>query len=239
MKVHPVIRERVLPAVAAGGVVAVLAVGAWQGYTVLVNRPVKHIVFHGDVSRLPAAVLDEFARELGKRTVGTSLASIRENARRIPWVREATVRRRFPDTIEISFEAYDALARWNDKELVSPRGEVFSAQTDAPLPTFRGPEGAAATMVSLYPQLVAALAPVGSAIAELHLSARGAWDVALASGLHVVLGREDVLQRARRFAAAWPQVVARGVETKYADLRYPNGFALRQAVQVIPTKKRK
>ena len=234
MKMHPVLRERVIPAVAATGVVAVLATAGWYGYGALVNRPVKHIVFQGDLARLPRDILDEFARELQKRTVGTSLASVRENARRIPWVREATVRRRFPDTIEISFAAYEALARWNDRQLVSPHGEVFTAATDAPLPMLRGPEGAAPTMVSMYPQLVAALAPVGSAIAEMRLSPRGAWDVALASGLRIVLGREEVLQRAARFAAAWPQVVARRVDTRYADLRYPNGFAVRQAAALSP-----
>ena len=59
------------------------------------------------------------------------------------------------------------------------------------------------------------------------------------AGLRIVLGREELVTRARRFAAAWPQVQARGVETKYADLRYPNGFALRQAPpSTAPGKKR-
>jgi cell division septal protein FtsQ len=43
------------------------------------------------------------------------------------------------------------------------------------------------------------------------------------------LGRGDILPRAQRFSAAWPKVAAQGVETMHADLRYPNGFALRQA----------
>jgi cell division protein FtsQ len=238
MRVHPVIRERVIPAVAATGVVALLAAAGWYGYGAVVDHPVRHVVFGGDVERLPREVLDEFSRELEKRTVGTSLASVRENARRIPWVRDAAVRRQFPDTIEVTFEAYQAIARWNDKDLVSIQGEVFSAPHDASLPMFRGPAAAAPMMVATYPRLVEALAAIGSPVTELHVSARGAWEVLLASGLRIVLGREDLLERAQRFAAAWPQVSARGVETRYADLRYPNGFALRQAVQAIPQKKK-
>lgn len=238
MKVHPVIRERVIPAVAATGVAALLATAGWYGYVAVASHPVSHVVFRGEVERLPRDVLEEFSRELRKRTVGTSLASVRENARRIPWVRDAAVRRRFPDTIEVTFEAYRALARWNDRELVSVQGEIFSAPRDAALPLFRGPDAFAPAMVAAWPRLVEALAAVAIPVAELHVSARGAWEVLLASGLRIVLGREDMVARAQRFAAAWPQVAARGIETRYADLRYPNGFALRQAVQATTPKKK-
>lgn len=229
MKIHPVIRERVVPAVAAAGIAALLATAGWYGYGAVVSHPVRHVVFGGDVDRLPRDILDEFSRELRKRSVGTSLASVRENARRIPWVRDAAVRRQFPDTIEVTFEAYRPVARWNDKDLVSKDGEIFSAPHDASLPMFRGPDGFAPAMVAAWPKLAEALAPVASPVAELHVSARGGWEVLLASGLRIVLGREDLVARAQRFAAAWPQLAARGVATRYADLRYPNGFALAAA----------
>ena len=242
MKMHPAIRERVIPAVAATGVVALLAAGGWYGYDRVVNWPVRDVVFTGDLERVPKDVLEEFARELTKRKVGTSLASVRENARRIPWVRDAAVRRLWPDSIEVRLEAYRALARWNGKGLVSPGGEIFNAASDAALPSFQGPDALAPAIVATWPMLVAAVVPLGSAIQELHVSPRGAWDVVLESGLRLVLGHEDVVVRARRFAAAWPQIVARGVDTKYADLRYANGFALRQAAvaaPVTPPKKKR
>jgi cell division protein FtsQ len=83
-------------------------------------------------------------------------------------------------------------------------------------------------MVRQYPAMVAALAPLESAIAELRLSPRGAWQVKLASGLELELGRGDVEPRLARFVSAWPHLVARGVAPQHADLRYPNGFALRR-----------
>ena len=227
MSMPPVIRERVIPAVAATGVIALLGAAGWYGYDTVANRPVREVLFAGDVEALPKDVLDEFARELKKRTVGTSLASVRENARRIPWVRDAAVRREWPDAIEVRFEAYRALARWNDKALVSPAGEIFAAATDSELPSFHGPDASAAAMASTWPALVAALAPLDSAIRDVRVSPRGAWEVLLASGLRIVIGRDEVASRARRFAAAWPQLAASGVDTRYADLRYPNGFALK------------
>ena len=233
MKVNPVIRERVIPAVAATGVIALLAAGGWYGYETVANRPVRDVLFTGDLEPLPKDVLDEFARELKKRTAGTSLASVRDNAKRIPWVRDASVRRRYPGTIEVRFEAYRALAHWNDDRLVSPDGEIFAAESPVTLPRFHGADGAAPAIVRTYPDLVRWLAPAG-VVAEVTLTPRATWEVTLASGLHVALGRDDVQARAERFAAAWPQLAARGIETKYADLRYPNGFALRQAAVQAP-----
>jgi len=81
-----ILRQRVLPAVAAAFVVALLAAGAWYGYGALASRPVTEVVLGGDVDRLPPQIVAEFTRELERRTVGTSLASVRENAKRIPWV---------------------------------------------------------------------------------------------------------------------------------------------------------
>jgi cell division protein FtsQ len=234
MNLHPMIRTRVIPAIAATGVATLLGAGGWYGYRAVSDRPVRNVVFTGDVQALPADVLEEFGRELKRRTVGTSLDSVRENARRIPWVRDASVRRQFPDTIEVRFAAYQALARWNDRQLVSPSGDVFAGTTEAALPAFRGPDGMALAMSTLYPQLVQALAPLGSAIAHLRLSPRGAWEVELASGLRIELGREEMAARAQRLAATWPQLAARGIDTKYADLRYANGFALRQVSAVTP-----
>ncbi len=233
MTLRTILRQRVLPAVAAACVVALLAAGTWYGYGALASRPVKEVVLGGDVDRLPPQIVAEFARELERRTVGTSLASVRENAKRIPWVRDASVRRRYPGTIEVRFEAYRALAHWNDDRLVSPGGEIFAAESPAALPRFHGADSAAPAVVRTYPDLVRWLAPAG-VVTEVALTPRGTWEVALASGLHVALGRDDVQARAQRFAAAWPQLAARGIETQYADLRYPNGFALRQAALQAP-----
>ncbi len=134
-----------------------------------------------------------------------SLAAVRDSARRIPWVRDAAVRRRFPAGLEVTLEAHDVLARWNGAVLVSTRGEVFTAPYAGTLPRFVGPDGAADLMARQYLPIARALAPLASPVAELRLSARGAWQVALASGLVLELGRTDMQERIERFVAAWPR----------------------------------
>ena len=227
------LRQRLLPALAAVAVLGVLATVAWQGYRAVLAQPVKRVVFTGDLDRLAQADLESLTQVV-QRAERPTLEAVRDAARKVPWARDATVRRRFPDVIEIRFEAHEALARWNDRGLVSRRGEVFVAHDASDLPHFRGPDAAAASMTAEYPAFVAAFAPLGVPLKELRLSARGAWEVRLASGLAVALGRGDWQPRAQRFVAAWSQLSEEARATRYADLRYPNGFAIRTLSPALP-----
>ena len=223
--------RRVLHAIGGLAAVALLAAGIVYGLEAIDSQPIRRVLIAGEVDRIPRADLEAFAQGVqGASASGASLAAVREAARRIPWVRDAAVRRRFPDAVEVTFEAHEALARWGDGVLVSPRGDVFQADFEGALPHFQGPEGSAFAMAREYPAIVAALAPFAAKVVELRLSRRGAWQVVLerAEGerLTLELGRGDIHARLARFVAAWPQVAASGVETRQADLRYASGFAV-------------
>lgn len=227
--------RRVLPAAAALAVLAALAGGAWYGLDAVSSQPIRSVVFAGDLTRVARSDLDAFARSVqGASASGASLAAVRDAARRIAWVRDASVRRRLPDAIEVTIESHEPLARWGEGALVSARGEVFNAQYDGFLPRLKGPEGAAAQMARELPAIGARVQPLASAVTEVRLSPRGAWQVVLESGLTLDLGRGDIHPRLARFIAAWPQLAAQGA-TRHADLRYANGFAM-QRLDAAPTE---
>jgi len=229
--------RRIAAATGATVAAAALAGGAWYGFDAISSQPIERVQFAGDLHRIAPADLEAFVRAVqGANATGASLEAVREAARRIPWVREASVRRRFPDAIEVTLETHEPLARWNDAELVSTRGDVFAAEYVGTLPRFHGRDGSAAQMAAEYPAIVKALAPLGVTVTEVTLSPRGAWQVALDSGLVLELGRDDIEARLERFARAWPVVAARGVETRHADLRYANGFALTRVAEKAPPK---
>jgi cell division protein FtsQ len=231
------LRRRILPAAAAVVALAALAALAWYGFDAISSQPIRRVAFAGDLQRIARADLDALAQSVqGAASSGASLSAVREAARRIAWVREASVRRRFPDAVEITFETHEPLARWSESALVSTRGEVFAADYDGFLPQFTGPEDASAQMAREYPAIRDALAPLASAITELRLSPRGAWQVVLESGLSLDLGRGEIRERLARFVSAWPQLASKGVETRHADLRYANGFAVRTAEVKAPAQ---
>jgi cell division protein FtsQ len=222
--------RRIVPATAAAVVAAALAAGAWYAFDSISSQPIRSVTFAGDLGRVSRADLDAFAHSVqGASPAAASLAAVRDAAKHIPWVREASVRRRFPDAVQVTLEAHEPLARWGDASLVSTRGEVFNAEYDAVLPRFRGPEGSAAEVAAMYPTIARALAPLASAVTDVNVSPRGGWQVVLESGFTLEVGRADVEPRLQRFAAAWPQLASQGIASHHADLRYANGFALRTA----------
>lgn len=226
----------------AAGVVALMALagGSWLGWDAIGRRPISQVNFTGDVARVAATDLDRLAASLkGREARETPLDAVREAARRLPWVRDASARLRFPGTLEIRLEAHVPLARWDDARLVSERGEVFAAPYDAPLPRFAGPEGAAADMAGAYAAIVAAVEPLATPVARVSLSPRRAWQVTLASGLTLELGRGDFGPRLARFVAMWPGLAATAPTATHADLRYANGFALRESAPARPAARRK
>ncbi len=225
----PGVRTRVVPALAGAAALGALAALAWYGFDAISSRPIATVVFAGDLQRIPRADLDAFVKSVeGAAPGAASLDAVRETARKIPWVRDASVRRRFPDAIEVTLEAHVPFARWDEGALVSARGEVFRAGYEGFLPRFKGPDGSAERMARELPAIRDALAPLASAVTEVRLSPRGSWQVVLESGLTLDLGRGDIPPRLVRFIAAWPQLAAQGVETRHADLRYANGFALQR-----------
>jgi cell division protein FtsQ len=147
---------------------------------------------------------------------------------KLPWVRRASVRRAWPDQIEVALEEHVALARWRDTALVNTHGELFEAATDQSLPVFAGPDGTSAEMAEHYRRFDAALAQLSHRPVQVRLSARRAWQVKLDDGTTLDLGRQDVEARIERFVAAYRLAQGQLPAGVYrVDLRYPSGFAVR------------
>jgi cell division protein FtsQ len=221
MKIRNALRAALGLAVAGA-----LAAALWAGYDALARGPVRQVLFTGDAGRVARADLERLVAAVRDSTAEP--AAVRDAAKSLAWVREATVRHRFPNALEVAIEAHVPAARWGEGQLVNTHGEVFSATTDAALPRLTGPEGSAADMLRTYSDISSSLKPASLEVAELKLSARRAWQVVLASGLVVELGRNDLQLRLSRFLSVLPQLEAQVEGYAHADLRYANGIALRR-----------
>ena len=152
---------------------------------------------------------------------------VRAAAEQVPWVRRASVRRVWPDRLEVAIEEHVAFARWGSEGLVNTQGERFAAPSGAALPLFIGPPGSEAEITRRYARFVETLAPLGSPLERVVLSARHGWQLRLANGLQITLGRDaDAADdRLTRFVEAYAR--SGNVRADVVDLRYPNGFAVR------------
>ncbi len=182
-----------------------------------------------------AYVGDEELNKVVKRAVKGSLLtlnmpSIQSAFEQLPWVRSASLRRILPDTLEVQLEEHQPLARWGSGGLVNTYGEHYSADYDEKLPALSGPEGSEAEVAQEYALYVEALKPIGRKPAQVSLSARRAWQIRLDDGAVIELGRNDMQKRLARYVSVYNKTAGQpGIFAKYADLRYPNGIAMRIA----------
>jgi cell division protein FtsQ len=219
----------------AAGIVAGIAVlGACLGalYWLLLPQhfPLTRVDLKGTVLRTSTAELEGALPRASGNFFAADLGEIRARLERLPWVRHVAVRRVWPGRLEISIEEHVALARWGDDALVNTHGERFLGKTQEALPSFIGPAGTQAEVARRYARFSAIVAPLGTKVERVVLSARHAWQLRLANGLHLALGRdpEAAELRLKSFVAAYPATLsAGGRRYEYVDLRYPNGFAVR------------
>lgn len=168
----------------------------------------------------------------------TDVAAIRGELQAMPWVRSASVRRVWPDTLQVMLLEERAVARWAAGGLVNANGELFHPDIDASvdsardgeekLPVFTGPARSVAQVTDYYFALQRQLSPLGLRIERLAMDARRAWELTLDNGIRLTLGNRDAERQMQRFVRFYPQVMAaRATDIAQIDLRYSNGFAVR------------
>lgn len=213
--------------------VALLGFGA-AGLTMLLRSSLFPVLELNVVSPMQNTTREEIEAAAHGRIGGNffvvDLAELRSGIERLPWVRRVSLRRVWPARIDVVLEEHAALARWSDDELVNVQGERYRARTDAALPRFLAPSGSELEVAQRYRRFVEVLAPLDARLDRVVLTPRFAWELRLANGLTLMLGRDGDLaeQRLRRFVQVYDATLKKIIlDHEYVDLRYPNGFALR------------
>lgn len=156
----------------------------------------------------------------------------------VPWVREASVRREWPDRLVVSLEEYQPLGVWgNEGRLLSTKGDLFTvnmaeAEEDYDLLKFSGPEGSEKDVLIRYQEFRRQFAAIHLVPKEIRLSDRYAWSVKLDNGMKVEFGREKdqntIHELMNRLKEVYPWLEERtGEGIENIDMRYSNGLALK------------
>jgi cell division protein FtsQ len=198
--------------------------------------PLREVKVDGDLSHVNR---DQIKLIVAKHLKGNfftlDLVKARNAFEKLPWARNVSLRRRWPDTLEVVIEEHQALARWGTIALVNTHGELFHAASGSDLPVFYGPGDGVVEVASQYDEFSKTLKAANLEIANLALTPRRAWQITTTNGMVVELGRIEMQPRLEKFVGVYSSTIA-GLNMKvtYADLRYPNGFAVRKPVQIKP-----
>ena len=223
------------------GLVLLLSAGIWWA----VRHPVfaiAGITVQGDVSHNNAVTLRaNIAPRLAGNFFTVNLASAREAFEAVPWVRQAVVRREFPNRLRVQLQEHRAVAFWGadgEGKLLNNYGEVFEAnpgEVEAEeLPRLAGPQEQSGLVLAMYLAVKPVFEALDLNVDHLTLSPRGSWQLELDNGAQVELGRgtaDEVMARTQRFAQTLTQVTSRYGRRPEAlvsaDLRHGDGYAVR------------
>ncbi|BCO29259.1 cell division protein FtsQ [Rhodoferax lithotrophicus] len=225
------------------GLLALMLVGvvlAWVMRLPMFN--IRGVSVVGDVVHYNALTLKA---NVIPRLHGTFFTLDVEAARQVfedmPWVRQAVVRRDFPNRLLVQLQEHQAVAYWGaegDSRLVNSYGEVFDANLGElekdDLPRLNGPEGQSAQVLAMHRTLQPLLTPMDLTLDQLEETPRGGWRAQLDTGTVLELGSgstPELVARIERFLKTVTQATSRYNRTveqlASADLRHTDGYAIR------------
>ena len=181
-------------------------------------------------------LIDSVRRAPSGNFFTVDMTQVKETVEEVPWVRHATVRRLWPDTLVVMIEEHRAAALWEDSRLISVYGELFTANLDeaiedGPLPQLGGPDGTEHEVMARFVELRQLVEPLDLEPVSVTLSARRAWTAKLDDGTELLIGKKrgvPIAQRVRRWVESYPLVTERMQRlASVIDLRYPNGYTVR------------
>lgn len=148
-----------------------------------------------------------------------------------PWVKEALVKRIWPDSLALQLEEHVAIARWNENELLNQQGEILRPESVSKLidlPQLFGPNGSQAKVMEQYQLFSKILLSSDLRLSGLKLTRRGSWDLTINESIEITAGRTELISRLQRFVSFYERQMTAGVmHIDHVDLRYGNGIAVK------------
>lgn len=208
-----------------------LVIFGWQKLHDPNFMPLRHVQIQAPYLKLKQETLRQaLAPMLQGNFLSIDIEGIKAQLTAIPWIATVNIQRQWPDTLQINVTEHQAIARWNEKGLLSAAGAIFYPEAISfpkQLPQFKGPDTQSAIVLSFYQELSPVLKTIKHSIAAVELSSRRAWEFELDNHVRVLLGRENLTVRVKRFLTIYQHVPKeRQASVGYVDMRYPNGGAV-------------
>ncbi|ORU89929.1 MAG: hypothetical protein A6F71_02905 [Cycloclasticus sp. symbiont of Poecilosclerida sp. M] len=193
--------------------------------------PIKNIRIEGEFRYVSQQQLTEvLAASVQTGYFSMNSGKIITAAKSIQWVKDAKVRRVWPDTIVLSITEQKAVARWNKNSLINKEGEVFAPKFIEGLenlPHLYGANEQSQLVLSKFSKINNVFEKNGLAVHLLAKTEHGSWTAELKNGTQVLMGQVDPVEAMDKglqvLALAESNVLQ---QIKVLDLRYPNGLSV-------------
>ena len=195
--------------------------------------PIKHVKVDGNFNRLSQANLkNNVVSNIQGGFFNLNVDKVRLALLNMPWVKEVTVKRVWPDSLKVVVYEQIPSARWGDLGLLNQSGVFFSPDTNTipdNLPFLFGPINSEVKLLHRYKAIQEKLQslPFRLNVSSVTLNDRRAWSFDLENGVKVIIGRYFFDSRLDRFLKFVPTLIPDHINRiKSVDLRYSNGLSV-------------
>lgn len=159
------------------------------------------------------------------------IREIKQKFLEIPWVKEAVVRKIYPDRLSVTLVEHRPVAIWNNRRFLSDQGVIFELPKDridsSGFPILSGPDSEARKVLDAWYKIQQDVASRQLVLKSVETDTRGSWTITLDNFIELRLGRGDWLPKIDRFVMIFPEIhIPDGKRLAYVDLRYEHGAAV-------------
>ena len=147
------------------------------------------------------------------------------------WIYSASLTKIWPDKLRITIHEERPIAFWGEDSMLNEFGEIIDAELAekaGQLPVLFSPQDNGRGMVENYLKVQQWTKDFPLKVREFREDSRGSWQLILANGLTVNIGRVQQEKRLRRFVVGYKRELMDNISKIHTvDLRYTNGFAVK------------
>jgi cell division protein FtsQ len=224
--------------------------------------PVENVMVEGELIFLGKNDIMQIVKDNVKEGyITVDLKQLREILLQQPWIKNVSLRRKWPASVVVLVEEHKPLAFWNSDAYISDTGDVFKPlviDNALNLPHLNGPDTQHNNVLKFMNTLYKQMAALNYDVKRLELDDRRAWQMVIENTesvsvadasidgadikkiinkINVKLGRFETEKRLQRFIRVLPALSAQTENTEnkieVIDMRYPNGFAVEMSTRAV------
>ena len=202
--------------------------------------PIKMIQLSSTFDQLDEEKIETILRPLiSQGFFSLDIHALQKMLRKEAWVAAVSMRRVWPDRLNIKLVEHKPVARWDDRHLISDQAVVFTANAGKfqQLPLIHTEHNNVKQLMTQFYQLRERFKTLDETVLSVRQDRRGALDIGLSDGLMIKVGRKQATHKIARLIAVYQQQIQpRRADIQQLDLRYSNGFAVGWKKEVLQTK---
>ncbi len=202
--------------------------------------PIEKIKLTGSFEHIEQNKVESVLQPIvGKGFFSLDIYGLQKKLSEKTWTESVSIRRVWPDSLDITIVERKPVARWDEKRLISNKAVVFAADTGSfqQLPLIHTDNNNAAALLSQFYRLSSQFNGLDEAIVSLRQDSRGALDIGLSAGLTIKVGRDQIEHKISRLITIYKQQIQpRRADIRQLDLRYSNGFAVAWKKEILEAR---